>query len=573
MNVVRLISSWIGMGLGRIDIVVDATGQVVMHFLTCSAILPENPGLHVIPTACGSGKSTDIARIAVEKKSDGVLIIVPTKKEADDMGVRIGSLKGVSMPEIEVLHCQNGPAIGKYRSDPWSLSKKPILIITSVRPQIDPLVLFLSYNGGIRKLVLLDELISFFPEPFKVPEGLFEVLTFVDRNKTHGGRKAIETKVIGSTTFYRHIYRDKDEMEAAFSLAGKNTRKLLPDHSELDKVKRSVIFEHIRDHGFTEIQQKVLDMAIVTNVCLFDGTADIIFPKSDSRLVPITGDRYSSDIQFHQFPFRMKRKNLEECQESDVLRLAPEFIDMVRVKSQVEKVLVICWKTVGGKISTSTDKASGYEGMEDTAVSFPEILRRALISVGGKDENIFITYRGSGQDRGSNEFRDTSTVVFLGEWRLPEEPITGQISGMFGLKMKFWDYKKSLLVQTICRSRIRQHAGLPIDVYFSEDINYQMAWEVQEYFKANSAPGNKIGGLLKPCRILSKPRKGTLYDITCLYSFDPRIRSSIESGTSYSFTIPHDTLFKLIPWISPRISRFSGLKALLDTYGITMIIT
>ena len=161
------------MGLGRIDIVVDATGQVVMHFLTCSAILPENPGLHVIPTACGSGKSTDIARIAVEKKSDGVLIIVPTKKEADDMGVRIGSLKGVSMPEIEVLHCLNGPAIGKYRSDPWSLSKKPILIITSVRPQIDPLVLFLSYNGGIRKLVLLDELISFFPEPFRVPEGLF----------------------------------------------------------------------------------------------------------------------------------------------------------------------------------------------------------------------------------------------------------------------------------------------------------------------------------------------------------------------------------------------------------------
>ena len=163
--------------------------------------------------------------------------------------------------------------------------------------------------------------------------------------------------------------------------------------------------------------------------------------------------------------------------------------------------------------------------------------------------------------------------MFLGEWRLPEEPITGLISKAFGLpKMKFWDYKKAILVQTICRSRIRQHQGLPIEVYFSEDINYQMAWEVQEYFKANSATGNKIGGLLKPCRILSKPDKGTLYDISCLYSYDPRIRSSIESGTTYSFTIPHDTLFKLIPWRSPRVSRFSGLKALLDTYNITMTI-
>ena len=561
------------MAFGKIGISVDSvTGQVRMHFLTCSATLPDTPGFHVVPTACGSGKSTDIAEIAEKKKSGGVLIIVPTKKEADEMGARIGRLGGVSMPDIEVLHCQNGPAIGKYRSDPWSLSKKPILILTSVRPQIDPLILFLSYNGGIRELVLIDELINFFPEPFKVPEGLYETLTFVDKNKTHGGRKAIETIVIGSTTFYRHIYQDKDEMEAAFSLAGKNIRKLLPGHSELDKVKRSVIFEHVRDHGFSEIHQKVLDMAKVSNVCLFDGTADIIFPRSDPRLVPITGDRYSSDIQFHIFPCRMKRKELEDCQESDILRLAPEFIDLVRVKSQTEKVLVICWKTVGGKINTSTDKASEYEGLEDTAVSFPGILRRALISAGGRDENIYITYRGSGQDRGSNEFKDTSTVVFLGEWRLPEEPITGLISKAFGIKMTFWDYKKALMVQTICRSRIRKHQGLPIEVYFSEDINYQMAWEVQEYFKANSATGKKIGGLLKPCRILSKPDKGTLYDITCLYSYDPRIRSSIESGTTYNFTIPHDTLFKLIPWRSPRVSRFSGLKALLDTYNITMTI-
>ena len=547
----------------------DSAGRVTMHFLTCSATLPDTPGFHVVPTACGSGKSTDIAEIAVKKKSGGVLIIVPTKKEADEMGARIGRLGGVSMPDIEVLHCQN-PAIGKYRSDPWFLSKKPILILTSVRPQIDPLILFLSYNGDIRELVLIDELINFFPEPFKVPEGLYETLTFVDKNKTHGGRKAIETKVIGSTTFYRHIYQDKDEMEAAFSLAGKNIRKLLPDKSELDKVKRSVIFEHVRDHGFTEIQQKVLDMAKVTNVCLFDGTADIIFPKTDHHLVPVSGDKYSSDIQFHQFPFRMKRKQLEDCQESDVLRLAPEFIDLVRVKSQSEKVLVICWKTVGETIKASTDKASGYEGLEDTAVSFPGILRRALISAGGKDENIFITYRGSGQDRGSNEFKDTSTVVFLGEWRLPEEPITGLISKAFGIKMKFWDYKKALMVQTICRSRIRKHQGLPIEVYFSEDINYQMAWEVQEYFKANSAPGKKIGGLLKPCRILKKADKGYLYDLTRLYSYDPKIRSAIESSSPCSTTIPKKDLFNLIPKDKKEVGRYKRFIKFLKAMGITL---
>ena len=78
------------MAYGRIGISVDSAGRVTMQFLTCSATLPDTPGFHVVPTACGSGKSTDIAEIAVEKKSGGVLIIVPTKKEADEMGARIG---------------------------------------------------------------------------------------------------------------------------------------------------------------------------------------------------------------------------------------------------------------------------------------------------------------------------------------------------------------------------------------------------------------------------------------------------------------------------------------------------
>ena len=195
----------------------------------------------------------------------------------------------------------------------------------------------------------------------KLPDDIVKKL-----EKEYGMKATNSAKIAIIDNRYIHgtVYQDKDEMEAAFSLAGKNIRKLLPDKSELDKVKRSVIFEHVRDHGFSEIQQKVLDMAKVSNVCLFDGSADLLFPKSDPRLVPVSGDKYSSDIQFHQFPFRMKRKQLEECQESDVLRLAPEFIDLVRVKSQSEKVLVICWKTVGGTIKGSTDKASptGVQG-------------------------------------------------------------------------------------------------------------------------------------------------------------------------------------------------------------------
>lgn len=548
-----------------------ATGQIEMQFLVCSAPLPTSIGLHIIPTACGSGKTMVIGELAAEKKDEGVLIIVPTKADANDLGARIIRLKGVAMSDLMILHSGSGPAMGEYKDDPWSLSKKPILIITSVRPQIDPLDLFLTYGSGLRKWVFIDELINFYPSPFHVPEGLYDTLTFIDQNKTYNGKPAIEEVEVSGVKWYRHIYQDKGAMEAAFSLAGGSTKNLLPGRNELDKVKRGVIFEHVITFGFTPIKQRVQDMAKRTNVCFFDGTADLIFPKSDPRLVPVSGPRYSSDIQFHIFPCRMKRRELEDCQESDVLRLAPEFIKLVTGLSKTEKVLVICWKTVGPKkVTEGLDMADEIEKQEDTVLGFPDILRRALISAGGRDENIQITYRGSGQDRGSNQYRDCSKVVFLGEWRLPEEPIRGQISEMYGLKMKFWDYKKALLVQTICRSRIRQHTGLPIDVYFSDDINYQMAWEVQEYYRFVSAPGKKIGGLLKPCRILKKSDKGNLYDLTRLYSYDPKIRSAIESSSPCSTSIPKKDLFNLIPKDKKEVGRYKRFIKFLKAMGITL---
>lgn len=549
------------------------TGQVEMHFSTCSAMLPEDPGLHIMSPSCGSGKSTCIAALAKEKRSFGVLIVVPTKKEADEMGSRIAT-QGVGVSEIFVLHCQNIAALDKYRTTPKALSDKPILIVTSVRIQIDPIPLFLNYRGGKRGYVFIDELINFYPEPFQIPDGLYEIVTYLDQCKSHDGRKAIKEFTVDGITSYQHIYRTEEAMEAAYKLSGKRGKALLPDRTPLDRIKRQMIFRHIIRDGFTSISQRIQDIAGLSCTCLFDGTADCLFSQRDKRLVPISGIRYSSDIQFAVFPFRMRRHNLEYCQASDIQRLAPEFVLLVTSLSQSEKVLIISWKTVDGKAYRALDgRTEHFEQQEDIVYGFPDILKQSLASAGAKMDNIFITYRGSGQDRGSNEYRDCSAVVFLGEWNLPEEPITSQISGMFGLRLDYFDYRVSLLVQTICRSRIRMHTGLPIRVYFSEDINYNMAYAVQDYFKANSNPSCNIGGLIKPCRILSKPDKGNLYDVTRLYTYDPQIRRSVESGTSYSFSIPHSTLFGLVPKDRKSKTRYSRLIQFMKAFDITMTIT
>lgn len=549
-----------------------ATGQVEMQFLTCSAMLPDKPGLFFLSPSCGSGKSTCIAAAGKEKKDGGVLIVVPTKKDADEMGNRLATL-GVPVSEIFVLHCQNIAALDKYRTSPESLASIPILIVTSVRIQIDPFPLFLNYKGGSRGYVFIDELINFYPDPFQIPNGLYEIVTYLDQCKTHGGRKAIDEFTVDGITWYRHIYDKEVAMEAAYKLSGKSGKMLLPDKTPLDRIKRAMIFQHIIESGFTPIDQRIQDIAGKSVTCLFDGTADILFQKKDSRVVAISGDRYSSDIQFAVFPFRMKRHNLEYCQASEIQRLAPEFIDLATKLSQTEKVLIISWKTVDGKAYRALDgRTEHFEGQEDNVYGFPDILRHSLAAAGAKMENISITYRGSGQDRGSNEYKECSVVIFLGEWNLPEEPITEQISGMFGFKMDYFDYRVSLLVQTICRSRIRMHSGKAIKVYFSSDINYNMAYATQEYFKANSAGTCRIGGLIKPCRTLSKPDKGNLYDVTRLYAYDPQIRLAVESGTTYSFSIPHSTLFGLIPKDKRSSDRYTGLKRFMKNLGLTMTI-
>lgn len=132
---------------------------------------------------------------------------------------------------------------------------------------------------------------------------------------------------------------------------------------------------------------------------------------------------------------------------------------------------------------------------------------------------------------------------------------------------------KSLVIQTICRIQIRKHSGLPIKVYFSSDIDYNLMEEVQEYFIKNSPSSCKIGGVMKPCRKYSKPEKNWMMDMISLYSYDPRIRDSIENETPYSFDITLDELYKIIPKSRKAKDRYDKLCKYLNIRLINMNIT
>ena len=528
-----------------------------MCFLNCSSPFPTTPGLHISASSCGSGKTTIISEIAKIHASDGVLIVVPTIEAANELYSKL--------PTAYILHSKNIGEMESYRNNPTGLMFHNILVITSARLIIDPIELFLGYGfGKKRKYILIDELINFYPEPYSLPQQIMDVLTYIDCTKTHKTGHTIDSIVIGKKTYYRHTYGTIGELSAAYKV-GKY--KLFGKTNALNEYKSERILQHVLSDGFSPIQQKVIDFAGEHVVILFDGTADIVFDK-DKRMLPLSGTRYSSNIEFIQFPMPIKRKNKEGFKMVDFEKYAPDLMKMIVDITQTEKLLVITWKTID--IFKNTGEADKLETAKKS-YEFPDRLKEILVKNGAVDSNLKVIYRGSGQDRGSNEYRDFESIMFLGEWNLPDT-ITSDIGSMFGCKCKFEDYKKSLIVQTICRLQIRKHLRLPIKVYFSEDIDYNLMYAVQEYFKANSSPGCKIEGLTNPCPKYSKPQKGYIYDLAILEGYDGNIRNAIENNKAYSFDISLDDLYKIIPQSRKTRDRYKRLIDYLKKRKITLII-
>lgn len=552
----------------------------MMYFLSCNISFPGSNGLHIVSSGCGQGKTTMILEIIKTKWRDGILVVVPTMEAANEIGKKIEEwINGVlsfSRPRLMVLHSGGNriKEMEEYKSDPLSLADYDVLVITSARIIIDPYGLFLSFNKGNtgkRRLVLIDEMINFYPQPFTIPEEMKDIVTFVDKDKTHHGRAGMEVKDESGNLWYRHCYQDTDAMWAAY--LGSSYR-LFKAKNELTRYKTRYIFGHIRNHGIdATIQGRVKDFADQTCVILFDGTADCLFRDSDPRLLSVQGKRYCSDIEFKQFDMPLKRKNKEDWDKKAFMTIGKGMLEMLKKICQGGKTLIVTWKSVdvfkGMKNDGMADRYEKEETERKIQYNFPKLLSDCLSEIGVDPAHFSVIYRGSGQDRGSNEYRDYENLVFLGEWHIPDT-IVGEINGMFGCKCCFKDYMKSLLIQTICRTRIRQHRGLPVKVWFSSDLDYNLMEEVQKYFIDNSDPTCKIGGIQGACRKYGKPEKKQLMDMVSLYRHDPRIRDGIENEKAYSFDISLDELYKLIPRPRKAKDRYNGLVKMLNNRNITM---
>ena len=536
----------------------DSGGKTVMQFLNCSIEFPQSNGLYFVSSGCGSGKTTIIAEIAQKYRNEGVLIVVPTIDAAEDLRSRLQSMG------VYILHSGelSSDRLINYRNDPESLRNFDVLVITSARLQLDPLPLFTAYHSGCRGLIIVDELINFYPEPSVNPMELKNVLTYIDNQQGVNGKL-----VDPDTKLYQHIYQDESMMRAAYKCSGLNLTKL---GNRLEKYRLSYLFSQIiANNSFNLPKVNLNSLKNDSRVVFFDGTIDCLASSTDSRILPVTGSKYSSDITFIEFPLPFSRKSLSGWNRKEVSKYLKDLVEIVKRESQQGNVLIITW------MSLYLQRASidELETVKKPGNDFCKLLSEYLVDDIGIDPNKFsIIYRGSGHDRGSNEFRDYSTIIFFGEWNIPEN-IVNNINYMFDLNCDYEQYMESLLIQTICRLRIRQHKGLPIKVYYTDDLRKDRIYKVQEYFRSNSLSTCTISGVPKPIVAKKKPEKKHIMDLVALYSYDSKIRDAIESNLPYNITISLDELYNITPRDRKVKSRYDNLINYLSHYQIKLTIS
>ena len=536
--------------------------KVTMQFVNCSVDLPDANGLFFIPAGCGAGKTTIIKYIAGKNFSMGVLIVVSTIEAAEDLRAKLTPLARVC-----ILHSRKEAEVEmtNYRNSPKRLEDYDILVITSARLIIDPYPLFLSYKGGFRKYVLIDEMINFYPPEFSYPKELANVVTYVDKTPEHDGVKG---KDIGDG-YYQHLYQNEKLMQKAYCVSGFN---LFSNKTALAQYKLSYIFRYIIKNGVDKpIRNRIQEFSGSAITLLFDGTINCLADKKDPRLLPVNGYGYGSDIEFITFDLPIRRRNYNGMSIESLGKQISSFIQLVKSVCKNGKVLVVTWMTLYTNMNNNY-VADDFEKDERPENNFPGMLTKCFEDNGIDPNNFTVIYRGSGQDRGSNEYRDYSTIIFFGEWYIHDD-IVGEVNSMFRLHCTYQQYMKSLLVQTICRIRIRQHKGLPIKVYFSSDIKRDVMYEVQEFFKENSKHTCNIRGIAPPVMPKSKPEKKMLLDMLVLYSADANIKTAIENGTPYQFSITLNQLYSVLPKSKKAKDRYNNLTKYLTNRGITMNIT
>lgn len=558
------------------------------------------------------------------------------------------NLKGKTLYEddIIVIHSKDENGMEILLDNPELISSKLIIICTHYKflHEYPEILLKNSFNimhwsnpqTGIRRSVtrtmnngteyklprqyiLIDELPTCDILKSKIEKPLMAILmnrelVNIIKETTPDGREIIRS---ADSSYSR--YPEFKLMENAYNEQAKGTSlSLRPDTGKpIDEFRTKMPLEALYENfDIYNPNNEVKDITVKYNITdlilgnidtrfwLFDGTGDLTYGGSSKFNVRSVNKKYSSPIKFIKIPIMsgryIKGSYIVDNENDLINELNNNCEELIKIIEKNQKTLIITWKNLKIKDSNYRKNASIKLTIKENNKEFNlsqyytyNICKKLNIPVSDEiptshieynDKEFSIIHYQSGLDRATNEFRDYDTVVFYGEFIVPNT-VVSEFNELNESNTNLLKYTTYQLVQSVCRTRIRNHKGESINIYFSEDwdekymqfLNMYLTNNIEWVINSNGVT-NGLYYINSECQIkiddltLNKIKPKWRNIVKKLGDYDNNIIESLNNCKKYDFIIDMEDIDKILHFNDRKVSRYYPLINYLRLFGINMTI-
>lgn len=593
--------------------IVGVPPRIKMDFLNGTITIPNYYGGFVVAPGCGSGKTTAIKQLIEKEYHYGVLYAAATIGECNLMYQFCRTLiNGTSLKDedIIVLHSDyrsEGTDENLWRNNPNALADKKIIICTHYKLLNEMPELLTNYTHNMvrrvdlspqkramfsfnrdgvdylpRQLILVDEVPTCGSLNVKISKSILKNLGTIDHEKSIGPDGKVTA--IAKRPITRIPFESFEDVKEVYEdiVTDDKSSALFKGNDALTNLKTELILGIIHDN-YVELSTEESDDLRVTysladlvlqgmksRVIIFEGTGDLTFTNSSRFELLTYRDKYNSPIEVSKIHDLMNISRKESNPQVVKSWLDSSVEVLSRIISDCSKTLIITWMNM--KPQESRESTLSVESLSlNEELKIPDYLTKKLESLGlVSGVNFNVIHYQSGMDKATNKFIDCDSIVFLGEFHVPNY-VVGDFNDLYKCRTSVENFTLYQLVQAVCRTRIRLHNKSLVKIYYTDDWSDNLMSTMIDYISSGNVPSTK--GIVSIGSELSFIKNKWRPEVNWLMTYDPQVRESIVSMEKYEVKVDLDVIYDAFPKSKKEVSAYWSLMRYLESLGITLTIT